>query len=332
MTKNGNLKRRVRARAAKTGESYTAALKHVRPRQNDDGRDACRTIRLAVAQTTHFNDPRSISGLRAVGSELRRLIAEAREAGARIIHFPEGATCSPQKRIMSSIGPKEIGPSDWSRCEWEGLRDELEAIRIQARDLGIWVVVGSVHRLTEPHRPHNSLYVVSDRGHIATRYDERLLSKTKISYMYSPGKAPVTFDVDGVRFGCALGMESHYPEIFTEYESLNVHCVLFSTTGESAEAAPAFASEVLGHAANSTFWVSYSAHAPQSVKTPAGIGDPDGAWAARCEASGSPGITVAEIATGPDNLARLWRREVRSRLYEPHYVVGDPRSDERSTF
>ena len=30
MTRNGNLKRRVRARAAKTGESYTAALRHIR--------------------------------------------------------------------------------------------------------------------------------------------------------------------------------------------------------------------------------------------------------------------------------------------------------------
>lgn len=30
MTRNGNFKRRVRARAAKTGESYTAALRHLR--------------------------------------------------------------------------------------------------------------------------------------------------------------------------------------------------------------------------------------------------------------------------------------------------------------
>jgi hypothetical protein len=27
-------------------------------------------------------------------------------------------------------------------------------------------------------------------------------------------------------------MESHYPEIFIEYERLDVDCVLFSTTGE----------------------------------------------------------------------------------------------------
>jgi hypothetical protein len=31
VTANKNLKRQVRARAAKTGESYTAALRHVRP-------------------------------------------------------------------------------------------------------------------------------------------------------------------------------------------------------------------------------------------------------------------------------------------------------------
>jgi hypothetical protein len=37
MTQNGNLKRRVRARAAKTGESYTAALQHVDSDDSPDG-------------------------------------------------------------------------------------------------------------------------------------------------------------------------------------------------------------------------------------------------------------------------------------------------------
>ena len=36
MTANRNLKRRVRARAAKTGESNAAALRHVRPAQQGD--------------------------------------------------------------------------------------------------------------------------------------------------------------------------------------------------------------------------------------------------------------------------------------------------------
>lgn len=112
---------------------------------------------------------------------------------------------------MSSIGPDEVGPSEWNRFEWDVFREELDRTREQARELGVRAVFGAVHRLSPPHRPHNSLYVVSDRGELVTRYDERLLSNTKISFMYAPGAIPVTFEVDGIRFGCALGMETHFP-------------------------------------------------------------------------------------------------------------------------
>ena len=53
-------------------------------------------------------------------------------------------------------------------------------------------------------------------------YDERMLSNTKLLYMYTPGSTPVTFVVDGVRFGCTMGMEVHYPELFLEYERLDL--------------------------------------------------------------------------------------------------------------
>ncbi|UXN57788.1 carbon-nitrogen hydrolase family protein [Phyllobacterium zundukense] len=330
MTQNGNLKRRVRARAAKTGESYTAALRHIR-RASLDHPDT-KSVRVAVAQTSLFNDPRDISGLRASGMEMRSLMRDAHKADARLIHFPEGAMCSPNKRVMSENGPREIGPSDWTRFEWAVLREELSATSKLAKELKLWAVFGSVHQLTPPHRPHNSLYVVSDRGELVTRYDERMLSNTKISFMYSPGKTPVTFDVDGVRFGCALGMEAHYPEIFTEYEQLEADCILFSTTGETPSVAPAFAAEVLGHAASNTYWVSYSAHAPQSLTVPSGIAAPDGRWTAQCPRDGTPSIAVANIKTDPGNPARPWRRTARSDVYEPHRVDSDPRSDGRNIF
>jgi predicted amidohydrolase len=332
MTHNGNLKRRVRARAAKTGESYTAALSHIRKTSPDRREPDANPLRLAVAQTKLFDDPGNISGLRAGGKEMRRLMREAHRAGARLVHFPEGTICSPGKRIMSSTGPGEIGPSDWSRFEWAVLREELNAVGRLAGELRLWTVFGSAHRLSPPHRPHNSLYVLSDRGQLVTRYDERLLSNTKISFMYSPGKIPVTFEVDGVRFGCALGMETHFPEIFGEYERLDVDCVLFSTTGGSTSAAPAFAAEALGHAASNTYWVSYAAHAPQSTVAPSGIAAPDGQWAARCTADGEPAIAVADLKVDPKNLARPWRRAARSDIYEPHRVSGDPRSDSRDLF
>ncbi|AIC29737.1 hypothetical protein IE4771_PB00002 (plasmid) [Rhizobium etli bv. mimosae str. IE4771] len=37
--------------------------------------------------------------------------------------------------------------------------------------------------------------------------------------MFSPRKTPGALEVDGLRFGCALGMKVHYPEILVEYEN-----------------------------------------------------------------------------------------------------------------
>jgi predicted amidohydrolase len=332
MTQNANFKRRVRARAAKTGESYTAALKHIRGGSPGDAESKANSLRLAVAQTTLYNNPGSIDELHRSGAEMRRLMRQASDAGARLVHFPEGATCSPNKRIMSTTGPREIGRSDWSRVQWMVLREELDVTRELARALRLWTVFGSVHQLTQPHRPHNSLYVVSDRGELVTRYDERMLSNTKVSFMYTPGKIPVTFEIDGLRFGCALGMETHYPEIFVEYERLDVDCVLFSTTGETPINAPAFAAEVQGHAASNACWVSFSAHAPQSLAAPAAIAAPDGRWAARCPADGTPAIVVFDISSDPGDPARPWRRTARAGIYDRHRVEGDPRSDGRDRF
>ena len=112
MTSNRNLKRRVRARAAKTGESYAAALRQVRPARQAETMPELNPVRLATAQIVVRDDPRDRGELRQSGHDVRDLMRQARRAGARIIHFPEGATCSPHKRIMSVTGPAEVGPAD----------------------------------------------------------------------------------------------------------------------------------------------------------------------------------------------------------------------------
>jgi hypothetical protein len=63
----------------------------------------------------------------------------------------------------------------------------------------------------------------------------------------------------GFRFGLALGMEAHYPEIFGEYERLDVDCVLFSSTGSANPGGPqTFVTEVQGYAAAHSYWVGFS--------------------------------------------------------------------------
>lgn len=309
MTQNRNLKRRVRARAAKTGESYTTALHHIQKPKNEP---TLRSLEMAVAQTSIFNDPRDANALRRSGAEMRALMEEAHKLGACLIHFPEGTICSPNKRIMSASGPRNIGPSDWSLCDWSTLKEELETTRELAGKLKLWTVFGTVHQLTPPQRPHNSLYVISEQGKLVTRYDERLLSHTKSSFMYSPGKQPVTFEVRGLRFGCSMGMEVHYPEIFTEYEWQDVDCVLFSTTGETPSAVSA--AEALGHAAMNGYWVSFSAHAPNSVIAPSGIAGTDGHWATQCPPTGKAAVAVTTITKNPAAIARDWRRKIRADL------------------
>jgi malic enzyme len=37
--------------------------------------------------------------------------------------------------------------------------------------------------------------VIDDHGRVVTRYDERMLSSTKVSYMYTPGTAVAIADI-----------------------------------------------------------------------------------------------------------------------------------------
>ena len=129
MTNNANLKRRVRERAAKTGESYTAARHHlVAPEER-----ATKMV-IAVAQTALRPDPRSRAQLRESGARVRELMAYAEAAGAALVQFPEGALISPEKRIVSSRGPEIVAEADWSGVDRTALRAELDAVAQAARE------------------------------------------------------------------------------------------------------------------------------------------------------------------------------------------------------
>lgn len=283
-------------------------------------------VRLAVAQTAMRSDPRDSAGIRAGGRDVRRMMRKAREAGATLAHFPESAICVPDKHILSGGDPAETGPANWELVDWDALRLELTAIAELAGELGLWTVVGSTHRLTAPNRPHNSLYVFSDQGRLVTRYDERMLSNTKITYMYAPGTSPRTFTVGGLRFGLLLGMEVHFPELFLEQERLAVDCVLFSTHGPGVPPDDGtFAAEAQAHAATNSYWVSYAGPA---WGVPSGVISPAGQWDGRCPEDGKPGLALVDLNSSRQNRARLWRRTARSGIYEPHFVQGDRRSDD----
>src|SRR5260370_1354259 len=116
-----------------------------------------RPIKIATAQSRISPD------VRENRREIQRLLRQAQSAGAAIVHFPEGAISGCSKAKIKG----------WDRFDWDTLEGELHSAADLARELGLWVVMGCSHRLTPPHRPHNSLYVISDRGELATRYDKQ---------------------------------------------------------------------------------------------------------------------------------------------------------------
>ena len=295
-----------------------------------------RKLRIAVAQSTVPTDPGDRAALRAAGEEIRGLMRRAADAGARLLQLPEGALVYPDKRVMSSAGPGTVAASDWGRAAWEVLREEAEAIAGLAGQLGLWTVLGSIHPLTAPLRPHNSLYVISDTGRLVGRYDKRLLSNTEASFMYSPGSDPLVFTVDGIRFGTALCIEASFPELFEQYEQLDADVVLLSLMVDDAPRALLAQAYAVLHC----YWVGYAIPAQYSATAPSGLVAPGGRWIARCPGDGRPALAVADIdpdSTDPDidvavRLARPWRRSARAARPVDQAVLADPRSRTRTTF
>jgi predicted amidohydrolase len=275
-----------------------------------------RPITLATLQSPIAAD------VRANGREIRRLMRQARSGGASLAHFPEGA--------LSGYTKSQI--KDWGHVDWAALDDELRQTAALAGDLGLWVVFGCAHRLTPPHRPHNSLYVVSDRGELVTRYDKRFLSHTELTRFYTPGNDACVFGVNGWRFGCVLCIEIQFDEVFREYADRGVDGILFSSYSED----PMFGIQAQGYAASHGLWVSVAVPAQCAHAMGSRLIAPNG------EVQGTvplaPGVLVETLDAGDRrwdvalNRAKPWRSLAREGGIYRERHADDPRSTDRSRF
>ncbi len=278
-------------------------------------------LRLAVAQTEVSGEVPTAGVLAAAGARVRSQMAEAAAAGARVVQFPEGTLICPAKRLISRRCP-EIGEADWAKVDWDALEKELEAIAIAAADLGIWTVVGAAHLLSNGRRPHNSLYVFSDRGELVTRYDKRRLSVTEVTYMYTPGTEAVVFVVDNFRLGTLLCLEILFPELFVDYAAMGVDAVLVSSAPS-----PTFGLLAQAHAIMNAVPVALAfAASGGSEVARSGICAAEG-WLTRCD-DGLPRLAIADIARQAEV---TFHRRARGDLYDAHLAPSDPRSLDRQS-
>lgn len=157
------------------------------------------------------------------------LIRRAAKAGADVAHFPECA--------ISGYGPASW-PA-WDGFPWSTLDAAVEAIRQEARACGIWVVIGSVHRLDPHARPTNALLVLDRQGEMAGRYDKRRCSINDLR-AFAPGDRQLTVDIDGVRCGFLICLDWAFPELWQAYagqvELVFHSCVSDATRRDRIEA------------------------------------------------------------------------------------------------
>ncbi|MGR9470615.1 carbon-nitrogen hydrolase family protein [Rhizobium leguminosarum] len=278
-------------------------------------------MKIAAAQTA------VASNIADNGHAIRALISSAAGEGVRLINFCEGA--------LSGYGKFQIKrKEDWKTFDWTSQETELRAIAELCSRHRIFAVVGGAHRLSDGLPPHNCLYVFSDNGTLLTRYDKRFLSNSELDGWYTPGTEPITFDVDGYRFGCSICIESQFPEVFSEYERLQVDGVLFSSLGIPEY----FQIALRAHAGLNCIWISGAPQVQKSHKGPACIIGPDGNWVARCPASAEPGLTVADIDRDDPlydialQKARPWRKRARLGDIYRERIVDDHRSRNRKGY
>jgi predicted amidohydrolase len=277
-------------------------------------------LRLGVAEVPLDGSVPTIETLTAAGERVRTVVAAAAAEGARVVQFPEGTLSYPHKRRISRDAP-ELGEADWSPVPWGAVRDELEATAETARAHGVFVVVGAPHRLATVDRPHNSLYVFADDGHLVTRYDKRRLSMTEITYLYTPGTEPVVFEVDGFRIGLVLCLEALFPDLFTAYADDGADAVLISSAGGGI-----FADLARSYAAVNVMTVSLSVPPDPSDPSPTGAWGPMGplGCAPRAAVDGTSFVVVEAPRRPP--VAELFHHRSRHGLYEGRDAVDDPRS------
>ncbi|MCP4642920.1 MAG: carbon-nitrogen hydrolase family protein, partial [bacterium] len=134
-----------------------------------------------------------------------------------VVHFPECALTGYAKKDHKTL----------DTLDWELLQEETESILALAKELDIWVILGSTHRLSDGHRPHNSLYVINLEGEIVDRYDKRFCTGGDLKH-YSPGDHFVTFTVNGVKCGLLICYDIRFPELYRHYCTMGVQLVFHS--------------------------------------------------------------------------------------------------------
>ncbi|OGO05877.1 MAG: hypothetical protein A2Y73_01380, partial [Chloroflexi bacterium RBG_13_56_8] len=211
----------------------------------DDGR----TLRIAAAQIAI--DDKIDENLVRISESIRRAAAE----GAEMVLFPETALTGYSPDIGRGRKPDE----------WPSIHEGLESIRRLARQLRIWVVMGS--EAWENGAWMNRLYAYSEDGKCVATYDKVHLMNADTHY-YVPGKEGIVFEAKGVKCGLQICYDARFPEGYRSLLAQGAEVVLtsFYGAGSGSWKVPVLAAHLRSRAAeNGVFVVATNVAGPLQI-------------------------------------------------------------------
>lgn len=151
--------------------------------------------------------------------------------GADVAHFPEA----------SLSGYTGVDFASFDGFDWDALRTATRGIMSLARDLRLWVVLGSAHELTAG-KPHNCSYIIDAGGQLVDRYDKMFCAgdsgETSGDLLhYAAGSHFSVFTVNGVRCGVLICHDYRYPELYREYKKRGVQVGFHAHSARDIDAA-----------------------------------------------------------------------------------------------
>ena len=264
----------------------------------------------------------------AVSSSIKRnsrticeFLRKAKKSKADIVHFSECA-------LSGYVGTDF---ASFNGYDWGLLKEETETIMALAAKLGLWVVLGSTHRLTEPNKPHNSLYLINPRGKIVDRYDKRFCTNGDLRRL-TPGNRFVYFTINGVKCSLLICFDLRFPEIYRELYKQKVNCI-FQSFYNARQKGPSVHTHIMRQtmqcrAATNYFWVSMANSSGYYSPYPSCFIQPDGKIVHQLKPNRA-GVMVNTVELKKkfyDPMADFRDMAIKGKLGNGPKTIADPRS------
>ncbi len=267
------------------------------------------------------------------GRWILKQIDEAADQKADVVHFSECA--------LSGYAGVDI--PDMKALDWDHLISATQDIQAAARKRKVWVLLGSTHRLSAGHKPHNSVYVINDGGEIVDRYDKRFCTglnarrkPTMDLAHYSPGDRFVTFPIKGITCGVLICYDYRFPELYRHLRRLDV-AILFQSFHNARSTVVAdtkyniwktiVPSTMACRAAENHFWISANNSTTKPSKWASFAVRPDGQIVGRLKLH-KPGVLITDMPLDPTffDAPGPWREFAMNGQLHSGDLVEDPRS------